>query len=656
MQATYFIISVAQLIFITAVTLLALTLVPPLFFILFQMMWRRPMFKAKSKLDDLSSATTKPNDGYSEKQWITERRKATQTPEQDQLTGLALSGGGIRAAFIARGLIEELVRRKKFKKFDYISGVSGGAYTVGSILNTFESKLQLPLSSKYKKISPDIDYKGLLSVAFDFLFNVFPILLFLSLFQYILSLSQSYSIVLFVSIGVMLVCKLWTVRERSLGSKEREDGIATIAEYFLAISAGLTIGLFTSLILSKYVHGKLAISIVFVLIALTLVGFHYVKISNPHKSENDNALLPYAWVMIFASVSFFAQSAIIFVILEFLTWAELTNAQDPSLGMKVSGVWFGLLVAAYFLIIYQTNVHRANANNWLYRAYRNNLVKRFTPGAPTKNFSEYRLAAQGMPYPIINATRTDGLRRERFEITPTDSGTDDGERSSTAALLPKLALGDAIAISGSALDALGLNIGLKSIVGFIAAGTGYWVPISSKLIRTSLGVSFSHLAITMGLRAKIVLRLTDGGFSENLGVASLIRRKVDTIYCLDSEYDRDFKFEGLQKLIKISSAKYNARIELQGLAGLPDLYRMRQNKCSIIPGVIHYFDLTGEKLIKSGKYFHIKINNSVFDHKGNFTDFPYFPTTDQRLEPEQIESLCQLGESLARECIDQHFI
>lgn len=42
--------------------------------------------------------------------------------------GLALSGGGVRAAFVALGLLEKLAEHKALAQFDYISSVSGGGY------------------------------------------------------------------------------------------------------------------------------------------------------------------------------------------------------------------------------------------------------------------------------------------------------------------------------------------------------------------------------------------------------------------------------------------------------------------------------------------------------------------------------------------------
>ncbi len=49
------------------------------------------------------------------------------------LVGLALSGGGIRSATFALGVMQRLAKNKLFEKFDYLSTVSGGGYIGSSI-------------------------------------------------------------------------------------------------------------------------------------------------------------------------------------------------------------------------------------------------------------------------------------------------------------------------------------------------------------------------------------------------------------------------------------------------------------------------------------------------------------------------------------------
>ncbi|MFQ5349924.1 MAG: hypothetical protein ACE5EG_05720, partial [Thermoanaerobaculia bacterium] len=65
-----------------------------------------------------------------------ERRIASELPSTDnQLVGLAFSGGGIRSATINMGIAQALHRRGVFDHVDYMSTVSGGGY-LGSSIST----------------------------------------------------------------------------------------------------------------------------------------------------------------------------------------------------------------------------------------------------------------------------------------------------------------------------------------------------------------------------------------------------------------------------------------------------------------------------------------------------------------------------------------
>jgi predicted acylesterase/phospholipase RssA len=73
-------------------------------------------------------------------------------PPPSNLVGLALSGGGIRSATFALGLLQELSRLKLLNMFDYLSTVSGGGYVAGwwsAWLSRSERKREL-----HKKIFP----------------------------------------------------------------------------------------------------------------------------------------------------------------------------------------------------------------------------------------------------------------------------------------------------------------------------------------------------------------------------------------------------------------------------------------------------------------------------------------------------------------------
>jgi patatin-like phospholipase len=59
---------------------------------------------------------------------IIERRRGSAPDAVERLVGLAISGGGIRSATFALGILESLRRGKLLKRVDYLSTVSGGGY------------------------------------------------------------------------------------------------------------------------------------------------------------------------------------------------------------------------------------------------------------------------------------------------------------------------------------------------------------------------------------------------------------------------------------------------------------------------------------------------------------------------------------------------
>ena len=88
---------------------------------------------------DVAKVAAPPAMITAEKAYIGRYRRNTSRPTEAPLHGLALSGGGIRSASIALGVMQALAAAEKLQKFDYLSTVSGGGY-VGSSLTWFTSR------------------------------------------------------------------------------------------------------------------------------------------------------------------------------------------------------------------------------------------------------------------------------------------------------------------------------------------------------------------------------------------------------------------------------------------------------------------------------------------------------------------------------------
>lgn len=92
--------------------------------------------------------------------FIQEHRRSDDKRVSGALTGLALSGGGIRSATFNLGVVQALAKRGLLGKIDYLSTVSGGGY-IGSSLTWFLSPaIQQNYSDAYSKTSSQDNDNG----------------------------------------------------------------------------------------------------------------------------------------------------------------------------------------------------------------------------------------------------------------------------------------------------------------------------------------------------------------------------------------------------------------------------------------------------------------------------------------------------------------
>ncbi|MBA3016440.1 MAG: hypothetical protein FP815_16040, partial [Desulfobulbaceae bacterium] len=82
-------------------------------------------------------------------------RRPEATPQN--LTGLALSGGGIRSASFSLGVMQALARKNWLNRFDYLSTVSGGGYIGSSLTWLLRAKACITPSEKLADRIPPPD-------------------------------------------------------------------------------------------------------------------------------------------------------------------------------------------------------------------------------------------------------------------------------------------------------------------------------------------------------------------------------------------------------------------------------------------------------------------------------------------------------------------
>jgi len=74
--------------------------------------------------------------------------KKSRTVDDDNLKGIALSGGGIRAASFSLGVMQSLAKHNKLEQFEYLSTVSGGGYLGGALSWLWSGKWREGTDSK----------------------------------------------------------------------------------------------------------------------------------------------------------------------------------------------------------------------------------------------------------------------------------------------------------------------------------------------------------------------------------------------------------------------------------------------------------------------------------------------------------------------------
>lgn len=83
--------------------------------------------------DDISTGAAEVIEAELEQLKQRQRGADAKPLDADNLTGLALSGGGIRSASFCLGVLQALASKDRLQNFDYLSTVSGGGYLGGSL-------------------------------------------------------------------------------------------------------------------------------------------------------------------------------------------------------------------------------------------------------------------------------------------------------------------------------------------------------------------------------------------------------------------------------------------------------------------------------------------------------------------------------------------
>lgn len=574
---------------------------------------------------DLPGAVTR-----AEAERIGARRKAavrarlmTKVDGQD-LHGLALSGGGIRAAFVARGFMENLAAKGRLARFDYVSSVSGGGYAacmltdhVGNLNHAAEFA-----PDTYKLQAPPYRWALMaLGVLVDLLLNFLPVLAYLCVFL-LLAVSDGALTVKSLG-GFCLLWGLYAVLKLIPLRLQAANWAETFTNFLVKYNSPLYMLCFFATAMATLWKGTAPVAIA--VLAAMLANGAFVD-SRPHRFHRSvNHAFRWLFVALLAVLAVSVVSQV-----SPYPWSRWV---------------IGALAVSVLLVPLTADIATQNRANLIFHQYRRGLLARFLP--LSKDLPLHAAGQSWNPYPIINATANFGATLEHFELTPLYSGSGASGYYRTEEWLPGLRLSDAMAISGGAIDFLKKTARLRSLLGLVLGGTNYWVPTGgAKSKRTSL--SIERMLMISGARPYRAIRLSDGGFVENLGVLALVKRRARVIVCLDAGYDPDYAFDDLRRLCIMAQVQGLGQIEIDGIEAASQARRFRQNRSNILTGRIHY-PATADAPAETGLYFHLKISGARQPMTGQFADFPHLTTLDQMLNKNEIVALYKLGKDMAEE-------
>lgn len=228
--------------------------------------------------------------------------------------------------------------------------------------------------------------------------------------------------------------------------------------------------------------------------------------------------------------------------------------------------------------------------------------------------------------------------------------TDEKFKNSKEEFLKSLSIIDVVAISGAAADTSKMDSPL-SFAGFVTSGTGTWLPFIEGAIN-KLHCAFLGF---FGASIEVAQRITDGGFTDNLGIfwpilkASQNNEELEII-CLDNSYDKEFKFSDLYSTKKMLSQE-GIEINLQPLEKLKQDVKSGKNNI-ITFDLLRNNNANLEEKENIGKLVYVKLYlpqefANALGIKKIPKCFPHITTTDQQLTRDELDLLFTLGEEYA---------
>ncbi|GAB3588565.1 patatin-like phospholipase family protein [Acetobacter peroxydans] len=613
-------------------------------------------------------------------------------PETNRATGLAMSGGGIRSATFALGVLSALSRRGLLKQFDYMSTVSGGGY-LGAFVTQYLH------GSGVEKTAPADDHGAGLGS------NSSP---FGSLDRDSPAIGHIRQNCRYLASGPKV--EKWRVATAQLAGLVNNLLSLTALAALLAYGAGLVFDAVTDCLGFDGWSG--AFTMTGTLAAVAVFAVPVVAVFRKRSSEFGDSLLFWGVVPLFGTLAAKLLTVIISVYhslivndYERMVLVMLSPLSILALGVMLSRTasrisWLGTVIArssallfvltAFLTIIefgWELKINQTLFWFWLavvlikstlisvnytglHRHYRRRLAETFMikngakPGTIEKAVPAKlsALAADSLgPYPILNAALNvpasekpamRGRLTDFFSFTPHRCGspitgywaTTEWEEKDEA-----LDLATAMAISGAAISP---RMGLASLPQFsfwlalLNVRLDYWIrdadPNKKSWLRfPGLRYLLHELTGRMDERAPY-LNLSDGGHIENLGIYELLRRRCKFIVAVDGEQDPEMTFHGFANLQRLASIDLGVHIDM-------DLDDLRLDDVGLSRSHFQFCRIRYPDN-RTGYLCYVKL--SLTGNEGEFLrrfrmdepSFPHHPTADQNFSEARFEAYRSLGQ------------
>lgn len=580
---------------------------------------------------------------------------------QENLVGIALSGGGVRSATINLGFLQVMNKLSLLKQADYVSSVSGGGY-IGSYIH---SKLR-------KNISADDPYKELfLKEDIDHFRN----------HGKYLTPSKNKIINYSSLIGGYFVTAL----------------LHLIWYVMFALFIGYLIKWFNS-------KALLYIGIViFLALALTSIYYYFFHFLRNFPKIGKKLWLPKTLIITEGFLALIVLILFVFYLGDLLPDIAKFSTGETVLILGVFSLVFGSFANPNILSSHMFyNFRLKDAYLWFERTP--SKIYKLNPGSSVKKWGS-------APYPLINTTLNlmgkdnyKGLKScDYFLFSPFYSGSKlTGYVPTNKSEYKNMTLSTAMTISGAAVNS---NMGYKSnrylafAMTLLNVRLGYWA-LNPKIITKQNKNLIEKIAYVCAKKinywptfwpycnlAELFclqtlkrwrINLSDGGHIENMGVYELLRRRCKLIISIDAGADPEYEFADLKNLVIRARNELGIAIEFRsepedeirpkassGFSNkhycVADIYElpMEEDGMKKHIGIFVYIKSSMMALKYNGNLKYKLIEDpegstlmfDAFKYKTYHPAFPHESTADQFFDKSQWDAYYYLGRSMGFEVL-----